>query len=340
MTDFVKASLPDRRQVVGAEILVVDKDPSFQEQVTAILSAGRFHVTCTSDAAHAVELAKKNTFSVCLIDVDTPSVDQGAHLMETMSHVVPHTATIGVLSRANYSSIAACIRAGAIDIVLKEPGEIAMLGDRVDIAARASLIRREKKEILREVRSIHAEFLELLVDAERKVVDAQDKSEGRTPSDGLDTIIILLVDPKTTLADALRQEKPPAFEFVHVQTGGAALDQISSKRYHYVMVSEELEDLPSEMVLRSGAGQSPESVFFSFQGPGKGGSVNLMEQHGIRPVVTNFTKASQFISRLDEFADAIRARAQQRRYTQRFREKNYDFLRRYVELTKKIDTII
>jgi len=40
---------------------------------------------------------------------------------------------------------------------------------------------------------------------------------------------------------------------------------------------------------------------------------------------------------LDELADAWRAKAKERRYTQAFRERHYDFLRRYVELKTKIE---
>ena len=50
-----------------------------------------------------------------------------------------------------------------------------------------------------------------------------------------------------------------------------------------------------------------------------------------------FTEASQLIGRLDELADAWRAKARERRYTQAFRERHYDFLRRYVELKTKIE---
>jgi hypothetical protein len=45
----------------------------------------------------------------------------------------------------------------------------------------------------------------------------------------------------------------------------------------------------------------------------------------------------QLADRLDELAEAFRAKARERRYTQAFRERHYDFLRRYVELKLKID---
>jgi hypothetical protein len=41
--------------------------------------------------------------------------------------------------------------------------------------------------------------------------------------------------------------------------------------------------------------------------------------------------------RLDELAEAFRAKSRERRYMQAFRERHYDFLRRYVELKVKID---
>jgi hypothetical protein len=53
--------------------------------------------------------------------------------------------------------------------------------------------------------------------------------------------------------------------------------------------------------------------------------------------VKPFQEASALIGRLDELADAWRAKARERRYTQAFRERHYDFLRRYVELKTKIE---
>ncbi len=57
-------------------------------------------------------------------------------------------------------------------------------------------------------------------------------------------------------------------------------------------------------------------------------------------LVKPFTDAQQLIARLDELAEAWRAKARERRYTQAFREKHYDFLRRYVELRTRIDHAI
>ena len=41
-----------------------------------------------------------------------------------------------------------------------------------------------------------------------------------------------------------------------------------------------------------------------------------------------------------ELAEAWRVKARERRYAQAFRERHYDFLRRYVELKTKIERAI
>jgi hypothetical protein len=65
-----------------------------------------------------------------------------------------------------------------------------------------------------------------------------------------------------------------------------------------------------------------------------------VETVGSRRIVKPFSEAKQLIDRLDDLAEAWRAKARERRYTQAFRERHYDFLRRYVELKTKIERAI
>ncbi|MEZ4402641.1 MAG: hypothetical protein R3B06_21650 [Kofleriaceae bacterium] len=120
-------------------------------------------------------------------------------------------------------------------------------------------------------------------------------------------------------------------------SGGEALDRISSDTFHYTLISDELSDLPASMVIQTVRSQSPETVAMVFRGPGPGGYVNLVEVAGQRPVLQPFADANQLAGRLDELAEAFRAKTRERRYTQSFREKHYDFLRRYVDIKLKID---
>jgi hypothetical protein len=78
----------------------------------------------------------------------------------------------------------------------------------------------------------------------------------------------------------------------------------------------------------------------TFLGPADNGRVELVETHGTRTLLQPFREAQQLLDRLDELADAWRAKERERRYTQAFRERHYDFLRRYVELKTKIERAV
>jgi hypothetical protein len=106
------------------------------------------------------------------------------------------------------------------------------------------------------------------------------------------------------------------------------------------MVAEDVTDLPAMTVARTIRNQHPDTVVLTFLGPSDNGKVDLVETNGKRTILSPFTEAKLLIQRLDDLADAWRAKAKERRYTQAFRERHYDFLRRYVELKTKIDRAI
>ena len=78
----------------------------------------------------------------------------------------------------------------------------------------------------------------------------------------------------------------------------------------------------------------------TFLGPADNGRVELVEMAGTRSLINPFNDVKLMIDRLDQLAEAWRVKARERRYTQAFRERHYDFLRRYVELKTKIERAI
>jgi hypothetical protein len=103
------------------------------------------------------------------------------------------------------------------------------------------------------------------------------------------------------------------------------------------MIAEDVTDLPATTIARTIRNQHPDTVVLTFLGPADNGKVDLVETNGTRSLVKPFNDAKQLVARLGELAEAWRAKARERRYTQAFREKHYDFLRRYVEIKTKID---
>jgi DNA-binding NtrC family response regulator len=327
------------RELVGAEVLVVDQDPAVQRGMVKLLSEAELNVTCASRPEDALTSLDKRFFSVVVVDLDTPTPGAGLRTTAAIKSKSPTSMVVILTPRKSFDEAVAAIRAGAIDVVLKSPDVVPYLKDRILEAASRSMDTREVRAVLAEVKEVHQEFLQLFMDAERRAMAGEDRLAGRDPDRSvmISNLRVLVVDSDARLADALARSSTPGYMFEQALSGGQALDLTGSHPYHYVMVSENLHDLPSSMVARSVKAQSPDAVVLAYNGPGPGGRVEVVEATQNRPVITDFTSPKQLIDRLDELAEAFRAKVRERRYTQSFREKYYDFLRRYINIKNKVD---
>ncbi len=327
------------RDLVGAQVLVIDGDPRIHRGVSELLRAASLHVTCAADPEAGLAELGRHFYSVVLIDLDTPTPGAGVDIIRQVHAASPTSMILGLTPRRSFEDAVAAVRAGAIDLVLKAPDSVAYLKDRVLDAAARSVGRREVDSVLVDVRAVHEEFLQRFMDAERRALDAADRVAGKDPGRSLeiDVFTVLVVDEVDSLVDELRQCAPAGFQFLQAMSGGEALDRISTHKFHFVLISDELSDLPASMVIQTVRSQNPEAIALVFRGPGPGGYVNLVETVGQRAVVQPFTEAHDLASRLEELAEGFRAKTRERRYTQNFREKHYDFLRRYVDIKLKVD---
>ncbi len=326
------------RELVGAEILVIDKDERVQKGVMQLLSAASLHVTSFTEAGPAFELMAKKFFSVVVVDLDTPHPNAGLHTIQRVKELSPTSMVVILTPRKSFDDSVSAIRAGAVDIILKSPESVQYLKDRIMEAAGRSVGKREVNSVLAEVKSTQDEFLKLFVDAEKRALDLEDKVKGRDPNAAFgEEVRILIVAPTAELAEDLRAKAPEGFSFEIALSGGEALDRTTASRFNIVMVSSQLTDLPSSMVTRSVKTQNPDLLVLEYSGPGPGGKVDIIDSTRRQPAIDDFTKTEQLVKRLNDLAEAFRERARDRRYTQAFRERHYDFLRRYVELKIKLD---
>jgi DNA-binding response OmpR family regulator len=324
--------------LVGTEVLVLDNDKRVHAGIEKLLAEAQMHVTCVADAESALALVNKQFFSVALIDIDTVVPRDGIDTIRKVKQASPTTMIIGLTPRRSYDDAVDAVRAGAVDLVLKAPESVQYLKERVIDAAGRSVGRREINSVLTEVKKVHDEFLEKFMAAERIATDNADKIAGRDQSRmiGLDEMTVLVVDETDTFVNAMSAAKAKGFVFDHAPSGGEALARVGGE-LHYAMISEDLSDLPARTIAKSIRSSSPDTVVLTYRGPDPDGHVNLVEQAGVRSILKPFTEASQLIGRLDDLAEAWRAKARERRYTQQFREKHFDFLRRYVEIKSKIE---
>jgi DNA-binding NtrC family response regulator len=329
--------------LVGIEVLVLDGDRSVHAGIAQLLSEAHLHVTCVTDAERAHALVERQFFSVALVDIDTPAPRAGIATIRAIKQASPTSMVIALTPRRSFDDAVDAVRAGAIDLVLKAPESVAYLQERVIDAAGRSVGKREVDSVLDDVRGVHEEFLQRFMDAERRAIDLADKladklaGRERSAAERAEELRVLVVDEVDDFVTAMTDAAPPGFAFVHATSGGEGLDRISSGLFHYAMIAEDVSDLPARTIARTIRNQHPDTVVLTFLGPADNGRVELVETHGSRPLLQPFRDAQQLVARLDELAEAWRAKARERRYTQAFRERHYDFLRRYVELKTKIE---
>jgi len=325
--------------LIGIEVLVVDADKGVHQGIAQLLSEANLHVTCVLDSEAAMMRVSRQFFSVVLIDIDTPAPANGINTIRSIKDASPTSMVIAMTPRRSYDDAVNAVRAGAIDLILKAPESVAYLKERVLEAAGRSVGKREADTVLTDVRSVHEEFLQRFMETERRAIDLADKAAGRDPNKSvqLEELRVLVIDEVDDFVSAMADAKPKGFEFVHATSGGEGLDRISNAPFHYAMVAEDVSDLPARTIARTIRNQHPDTVVLTFLGPAQNGKVELIEMHSSRPIVNPFTEAKQLIDRLDELSEAWKIKARERRYTQAFRERHYDFLRRYVELKTKIE---
>ncbi len=326
--------------LVGVEVLVVDADQRVHAGIEQLLSEAQLHVTCVSNADDALALVDRHFYSVALVDIDTPDPRGGIETIRAIKNKSPTSMIVAMTPRRSYDDAVDAVRAGAIDLILKAPDSVAYLKDRVLDAAGRSVGRREVDSVLNDVRRVHDEFLQRFMDAERRAIDLADKAAGKDVRKliTLDELRVLVIDEVDDFFTGISEAAPKgSYTFVHATSGGEGLDRISSGAFHYAMIAEDVTDLPAKTIARTIRNQHPDTVVLTFLGPSQNGKVELVEQAGTRVLVQPFSETKQLVDRLDELAEAWRVKARERRYTQAFRERHYDFLRRYVEIKTKID---
>jgi DNA-binding response OmpR family regulator len=340
--DSVSYRTLSRDHLVGVEVLVLDADERVHAGIAQLLSEAQLHVTCVRTADAALAAVERQFFSVALIDIDTPDPRDGIDTIQRVKAASPTSMIIAMTPRRSYDDAVDAVRAGAIDLILKAPDSVAYLKDRVLDAAGRSVGKREVDTVLEDVRGVHDEFLQRFMESERKMLDLADKAAGKDPMRNvlMHELRVLVVDEVDDLFAQLSKSNPNGFSFEHATSGGEGLDRISSTTFHYAMVADDITDLPASTLARTIRNQHPDTVVLTFVGPSDNGRVELVETVGSRTLIKPFSDAKLLIDRLDELSEAWRAKARERRYTQAFKEKHYDFLRRYVELKTKIERAV
>jgi DNA-binding response OmpR family regulator len=331
------------REVVGAEILLVDGDAQARQRVTDVLSAAELNVTAVGEPEQAHDLLTRRFFSVVMVDLDTPAPGAGLDIAAAVRIAAPTSALVLLTQRSSHDDAVAAMRLGAVDVILKGADLAAGLEERIFLAASRALERRQIDGVLRDVRDVYEELLKNFFDAERRALEMDERLSGRAERGEADSgaeIRILVVARLVEVAEEMAAHAQPPYVITAARSGGEALDRCGSSRYHVVMISDDLHDLPPSMVARSIQAASAETMVVGLTGTSTGAVLDMIEGDRRVRLAERIGSPDELLATLDGVTEVFRVRERERRYLQEIRERHYDFLRRYAMLRPRIDRLV
>ena len=328
----------------GQEVLVVDADDQVVKGLDRLLTRVGMIVTGTHDPIRARDQLLNKFYAVALVDADTPTPGGGIELLQFARDKSPLTSVVIMTARKSYETAVKAFRAGAADVVLKEPDVVPYLRERVVEAATDIKATADRNSLLEEVAETHEEFLRRLRDVAREGLDLEDRLSGRTEESGgddLGTVSVVLVDDDQKALERLAKvlTGSSGWQFRAAYTGGEALDVVMQERPHVVMVKEDLPDLPGSMVVHTVKSSAPDAVVLLYTPPGQSGrpgDVKLVDTNGTMSTIASYADASQLAAPLGEIRDALRTKSNERRYLQAFRQRHFEFLQRYNSIKHRL----
>ncbi len=328
----------------GQEILVVDTDEQVVKGLDRLLTKAGLIVTGTHDPVRARDQLLNKFFAVALVDADTPTPGAGIELLQFARDKSPLTSIVIMTARKSYDIAVKAFRAGAVDVVLKEPDVVPYLRERVIEAAGDIKGTADRNVLLEEVADTHEDFLRRMRDLTREMVDLEDRVAGRTPEDvsgASSHVSVVVVDDDPAALLKLEAALTPAqgWQFRPALTGGEALDVVMQTRPQIVLVKEDLPDLPGSMVVNTVKASAPDAVTLLYSPPGKSGrtgEVKMVDASRVMSLIGSYADPGQLIVPLGEIREAIKQKTHERRYLQAFRQRHLEFLQRYNATKQRI----
>ncbi|MES1206169.1 MAG: response regulator, partial [Pseudomonadota bacterium] len=219
----------------GQEVLVVDADDQVVKGLDKLLTKVGLIVTGTNDPIRARDQLLNKFFAVALVDADTPTPGAGIELLQFARDKSPLTSIVVMTARRSYDVALKAFRAGATDVVLKEPDMVPYLRERVIEAAGEIKGTADRNILLEEVADTHEDFLRRLREVTRELIDVEDRLAGRKPEDvsgAAANVNVVVVDDDPAAVSKLEEALTSAqgWLFRAALTGGEALDVVTQTR--------------------------------------------------------------------------------------------------------------
>ncbi len=322
-------------------VLIVAADQQVQGELRARLLAVDLSSIVVGDFESGRQAVLKNGFALALVDLDSGETRAGLEFIATLRRLSPWTNVVAIMARASFDLATLAVRQGACDVVLKQAEQLSYLGPRALALHNQAQTQLERTQVMAEASKLNEELLYKLTDTARRVGElrALISQRGGSPlPPEPEQAHVLVVEDDGWLAQAVSGLLPKTFIISQVVSGGAALDSASERPYDLALVKETLPDLPGRMVVRTLAAQSPETLVMLFAAPTskRPGHIDRVEAGKFAALVPEFSDPKQLAERLNELFQAQLARRRERRYLAEFRAENFDLLRRFADLRRRL----
>ena len=322
-------------------VLIVTADPELLAELQKRLTQAGLGTQTHGSAESARASAHKSAWRGAVIDLDSLKPTVGLDLIATLHRSSPHAVQVAVTSHPSYDLAVLAMRSGAMDVVLRTPEQLTYLGRQLLLLLRDTQILAERRQLLSETAKLSEELLYKLTDTARRVGELRALISNRSgsplpPEDEQATLLLVEEDGWLTRALPPLLSKP--FRTTTMVSGGETLDHASERQFDLAVVKESLPDLPGRMVVRTLSAQAPETLVLLYAPPinKRPGRIDRVEGGRLIPLVAEFHNPAQLADRLEELYQAQLARRRERRYLAEFRAENYDLLRRFQDLRRRV----
>lgn len=322
-------------------VLVVTADPALLADLQQRLAQSGLLAVVHRSADSVRAAFPKANWRAAVIDLHSLTPTVGLDLIATLRRHTPHLVQIAITTQPSYDLAVLAVRSGAMDVVLHTPEQLAYLGRQLLGLLRETQISAERRQLLAETAKLSEELLYKLTDTARRVGELRALISNRSGSPlppEEEQATLLLVEEDGWLTRALPPLLPKMFKTTTVVSGGEALDRASERQFDLAVVKESLPDLPGRMVVRTLSAQAPETLVLLLVPPAnrRPGRIDRVEGGRLIPLVAELHAPAQLAERLGELYHAQLARRRERRYLAEFRAENYDLLRRFQDLRRRV----
>ncbi|MFT4703162.1 MAG: DNA-binding NtrC family response regulator [Bradymonadia bacterium] len=342
-------------------ILILAAHAAGESQLTQALSQASYEVYAADSADAFLHAVSATRFPVVIFGVERAEMSPAA-LAAKVIEAQPDTMTIVVGPTPTREMLSAVMRAGAADYIVESDDHSTLL-QRMAACLKLRSRRRERARAwqrrakaaehqvtelksLMSDRTLPAHFIEFgdyaleqFMEIERRALELERRIaafEQPAGADDNNTIVDAWIahfdrefsDGVRTLGPQLRMEFAAPFS-----TGGEILDKLSETQPSILLISDQLPDIPSELVIQTITSRYPALRTVVVRGWGTPErAVSLISGDADRPVEAPMPTVDHLIDALKEARRQCLDTSVGRQFAEKFKRRHEEFLRRLAEL--------